>query len=51
MVNAGYGSGESIIFGISARAIRGQQWCLFMDLEQTGIRSNLVIFLEALHRV
>lgn len=44
MVNAEYGSGESTIFGISTRAIRGQQWFLSMDLGLTGRRTRLVIF-------
>lgn len=34
--DAEYGSGEIIIFGISARAIPGRHWCLSMDLELTG---------------
>lgn len=33
---AEHGSGEIIIYGISARAIPGRRWSLSMDLELTG---------------
>lgn len=42
--DAGHGSGESIIYGISARAILGRLWSLSMDLELTGGCMMLFVF-------
>jgi len=42
--DAEHGSGETIIYGISVRAIPGRRWSLSMDLELTGWCIKLAVF-------